>query len=173
MIILGLGSNVGDRLGYLRAAVRLLSGIMQDMQLTRIFESEALLSADATKDMNLPYLNMALSASCALAPDALLRELKRMEREIGRVDRGIWAPREIDMDILAMDTLCLESEGLNIPHKELLNRDFAMIPMRDIAPDWKYPLAGAYYNKTVREICAEKNYVLGANLRDTGFLING
>ena len=172
MIILALGSNIGDRLGYLTAAVRLLSGLLQDMTLSRIFESKAVLLPDATADMDMPFLNMAVKGRCTLPAELLLEKLKAFEQELGRVARGNWGPREIDIDILAMDHLVLETPKLCIPHKEMLNRDFAMVPMRDVAPDWKYPLSGPYHGKTVAEICVDKGYDVNETLRDSGLHIH-
>ena len=173
VIILGLGSNIGDRLGYLNAAVGLLSCVLTHMQYSRILESEAILPQDATPDMNRPFYNMAILGICSLAPEALLDELKRIEHEVGRQQRCKWGPREIDIDILAVDGMMLESPKLNIPHKELLNRDFALIPLADVAPDWRYPLGGIYNNQTALEIIAEKGYGLCDILRETGLSIHG
>lgn len=172
MIILGLGSNIGDRLGYLSAAVRGLGAVMQDMRLSRILESEAVLPPDATPEMNRPFLNMALRGTCHLAPEALLQQLKILETTLGRQQRCQWGPREIDMDILAMGGYVLESAALNIPHRELLNRDFALLPLADVAPEWTYPLPGEYFGKTPSQIIAGKGYGLNSRLRETGMAIH-
>lgn len=172
MIVLGLGSNIGDRLAYLTAAIHSLSTVLQDITLSRILESKALLPDNATKDMDIPFLNMALRANTLLPVEQLLAKLKGFEQDIGRVERCVWGPREIDIDILAMDDVVLESNALNIPHKELLNRDFALVPLCDVAGDWKYPVQGVYYDKTMIQICKEKNYHLNDTLRDSGLRIH-
>ena len=172
MIILGLGSNIGDRLAYLAAAVNKLSSLMQDLKHSRILESEALLPADATPDMNRPFLNMAISGTCTLAPEALLHELKRIEQEVGRIERCKWGPREIDIDILASDDCIFESPKLNIPHKELLNRDFALVSLAELTSSWIYPVRGIFYGKTAAEIMAMKQYSLSDKLRETGLKLH-
>ena len=172
MIILGLGSNIGDRLGYLRAAVRRLSMVVSDMRLSCIVESPAMLPPDAPPDMDHPFLNMAVSGHCKLVPQALFAEVKAIERDLGRVDRFVWGPREIDIDILAMDDLILETSELTIPHPGMLKRDFVMLPLADIAPGWKYPLTGPFYQFSAEKIVAAKGYVFSDKLVNTGFAID-
>ncbi len=159
-------------MAYLMGAVRELGEFTRDIRCSRIFESAALLPADATPEMNMPFLNMAVSARCELEPLALLEKLKQIETALGRQKRGFWGPREIDMDILAIDAVVLESDELNVPHKELLNRDFAIFPLMDVAPKWHYPVAGEFLGKTPADIIRAKGYMLGKQLHDTGCVIN-
>ena len=168
MVIIGLGSNIGDRLGYLVQAVRAISALLADMRLSRIFESAAILPENATPDMDLPYYNMAVRGETHLSPEALLAQLKLLENEIGREKNIRWGPRQIDMDILAMDGLRMDTPQLTIPHTELLNRDFAVLPFCDVAPDWIHPVV----RKTITAIRDEKNYALNPRLRDTGLSLH-
>jgi 2-amino-4-hydroxy-6-hydroxymethyldihydropteridine diphosphokinase / dihydropteroate synthase len=170
MVILGLGSNTGDRLAHLSAAVRELSGLLSDMRLSRVLEAEALLKPGAPESWNQPFLNMAVAGNTALSPQALFMQVKEIEQRIGRVARGVWAPREIDIDILAMDGLVLETPDLTIPHRELLNRDFALLPLTELAPDWHYPI-GPCQGKRAADIAREKDFALSACLKDTGMTI--
>jgi len=172
MVILGLGSNIGDREAYLAKAVKKLSVLLTDMRYSRVLESAALLPPDAPPEFNRPYLNMAVAGETDFAPQALLTEIKNIERELGRVERCNWGPREIDIDILAMDDTVLDAPPLFIPHRQLLNRDFVLLPLADVAPDWNYPLQGKYFGETAMEIIAAKKYALGTNLRDTGTIIH-
>jgi 2-amino-4-hydroxy-6-hydroxymethyldihydropteridine diphosphokinase len=170
MIILGLGSNMGERKDYLRRAIARLSACVSGIRLSHVFESSALLPADAPAEWNKPFLNMAISGQSSLSPDDLLAELKRVERDMGRQVRGFWGPREIDIDILAIDDVTLETPALNIPHHELLNRDFALLPLVDIAPDWKYPLEGTYKGWRAFDIAAAKGFKPCDALVDIGEL---
>jgi 2-amino-4-hydroxy-6-hydroxymethyldihydropteridine diphosphokinase len=172
MVILGLGSNIGEREAYLAAAVKKLSAVLADTRCSRVLESVALLPPDAPPEFNRPYLNMAVAGDTNLAPQTLLAAIKTIERELGRVERCNWGPREIDIDILAMDDTIINAPPLIIPHRELLNRDFVLLPLADVAPDWHYPLQSEYFGKTAAEIIAAKNYKLGKNLRDTGIIIH-
>jgi len=173
MVILGLGSNIGDRLAYLRAATEKLAPIVKDMRFSMIVESPAMLPAGATAEHDHPYLNMAVAGTTHLTPRQLLIEVKAIEREVGRIARGFWGAREIDIDILAMGTLTLQEDDLIIPHAGLLKRSFALIPLMQVAPDWRYPVAGEYHNQTAGQIVAALEYRLGDGLTDSGFSLHG
>jgi len=168
MVLLGLGSNVGDRMKYLDAAVRRLAVILTNTRLSRVFESRALLPENATPDMNLPYLNMVLAADTTHTPQALLADIKALEQALGRVQRQVWGPREIDIDILAMDDLVLDTPELSIPHPHMLARDFVLLPMADVAADWLYPVAGEHYGKPLNDLVQLYGYGTSEHLRDTG-----
>jgi 7,8-dihydro-6-hydroxymethylpterin-pyrophosphokinase len=68
------------------------------------------------------------------------------------VDRGRWGPREIDLDILAYADTVLESEALTLPHGGLLTRDFALLPLSEVAPEWRYPASGKYHGMRPEEL---------------------
>jgi 2-amino-4-hydroxy-6-hydroxymethyldihydropteridine diphosphokinase / dihydropteroate synthase len=171
MIILGLGSNTGDRLAFLSAAVKELLPHLTHARFSSILESEALLVEGSPANWNLPFLNMAIGGMTGLAPEALCAEIKAIEKKLGRVDRGKWAPREIDIDILAMDELVMQSQDLHIPHSELLNRDFALLPLAELVPEWRYPLTGEFYGHTARDIALAKGYALNGQLKQTGMSV--
>ncbi len=155
MIILGLGTNIGDRLDYLQRAVIYLGEKVLDITaISPIYESPALLKPNAPKDWNSAFLNMAIMGETNLTPQALLLQIKSIEKKIGRQYRGIWAPREIDIDILAYENLNIDESDLKIPHNALLVRDFALLPFADIAPNWRYPKPGKYNGKTAHEIAS-------------------
>jgi 2-amino-4-hydroxy-6-hydroxymethyldihydropteridine diphosphokinase len=103
---------------------------------------------------NIPYLNIAVAGETDLTPEALLRQVKAVERRIGRstVPAGLWAPREIDIDILAYGEYEIKMDNLNIPHCGLLERDFALLPFAEVEPNWRYPVKGAFYHKTMYEL---------------------
>lgn len=152
MVILGLGSNLGNRKAMLDAAITALADILTDMRCSAMLETPALLLEGSPAEWNIPFLNMAVAGECAFSPQDLLVRIKQLEQSLGRKDRGRWGPREIDIDILAMDDLVLELPELSVPHKELPNRSFALIPFAELAPDWRWPEAGEHYGKTVREL---------------------
>lgn len=168
MVLLGLGSNVGDRKAYLHDALQKLRNVLKNVRFSRVFESKALLPAGAGPDIDMPYLNMVLAGDTMLTPQALLSAVKAMETELGRKKRQVWGPREIDIDILAMGDHVMQTPELSLPHRELLKRDFVLLPMADVAPDWKYPVGGKYYGKSARELVQLLGYKESENLRDTG-----
>jgi 2-amino-4-hydroxy-6-hydroxymethyldihydropteridine diphosphokinase/dihydropteroate synthase len=155
MVILGLGSNVGDRLLNLREASQKIAKIVgvTIQRISPLYVSEALLPDHAPAEWNKPFLNLALSCETQLAPSEFLKQLKNIETVMGRQSHLLhWGPRIIDIDILAWDNLILQSENLTVPHIHLLNRPFALWPLADIAPLWSFPGSGQYQHKTAAEI---------------------
>lgn len=135
-VVLGLGCNLGKREIMLFRAVMALP--LTEVRCSAVYETPALLPEGATMGWNLPFLNMAVYGQTGLAPEALLAELKRIEKELGRKDRGHWGPREIDIDILVMEGVEMATESLTIPHAQLLKRDFALIPLAELMPGWMF-----------------------------------
>ena len=170
MIILGLGSNIGERKEYLHMAIERLSAFLSGIKLSHVYESRALLPEGAPPEWAQPFLNMAIGGEGTLSPEELLEEVKRIEREMGRQVRGFWGPREIDIDILAMDDVTLETPALNVPHHELLNRDFALLPLLDIAPGWTYPGDGTYKGWRACDIALARGFKASDALVDIGEL---
>lgn len=136
MVIIGLGSNVGGRDAMLDAAIAELAKILHNMRESKRYETAALLMPGSPPEWDVPFVNMAVAGECALAPQELLIALKGIEQKLGRQDRGRWAPREIDLDILAMDGVNIREVDLIVPHPELLKRYFALAPFVDVAPDF-------------------------------------
>lgn len=155
MIILGLGSNLGDRLENLRHAINALkkSHGLTIQQISPIYTSDALLPDNAPTDWDMSYLNLALRCETTLEPLALLKELKRIEFSIGRKPEGEhWGPRVIDIDILAWDERIIQTPELTVPHISLQERPFALWPLADIHPLWKFPFTGVTHGKTAAEM---------------------
>lgn len=152
MIILGLGSNIGDRLHHLRSALRLLKQHPQLHILTvsPVYISEALLPDNAPHDWNAPYFNLALGCQTTLSPHELLIALKNIEQQVGRTPDKAWGPRIIDIDLLAWDDLIHYDAKLHVPHEQLHQRPFALWPLADIEPYWVHPIL----KKTAAELIA-------------------
>ncbi len=119
-----------------------------------IFETKALVPPDAPDIWNLPYYNLVISGTTTLSPHALLAHLKGIEKALGRdLNAPRWAPRIIDLDILAWDEQVISHEGLTIPHPELFNRPFLLTLMASLRADWRYPVQGfPYSHLTLNEI---------------------
>lgn len=142
-ILLGLGTNLGDRLLNLRTAIARLEALLGPLQISSVYESPALLKEGSPAEWNRPYLNMAAKADCPIAPGALLTELKTIEMDMGRLpDAPTWSPRVIDIDILSHGESIIESSTLILPHPHIASRPFVLMPMMEIAPDWKHTLSG-------------------------------
>jgi 2-amino-4-hydroxy-6-hydroxymethyldihydropteridine diphosphokinase len=117
---LALGSNLGDRAGYLRSARTAL-----EREGIRILSASTVLETDPVGVTEQPtFLNQVLAVETELQPRSLLDAVKRLERELGRSPGPRWGPREIDIDILRYDERRVDEPGLRIPHPELGNRPF-------------------------------------------------
>jgi 2-amino-4-hydroxy-6-hydroxymethyldihydropteridine diphosphokinase len=134
---LGLGSNVGDRAGHLRAAVALLA--------ERGVEVEAVSSAYETEPvgevLDQPdFLNAAIRIRTGLEPEALLALCKEVEAERGRtLDAPRHSPRPLDVDLLLLGDLELTTDRLTIPHPEVTSRRFVLAPLLELDPDLTLP----------------------------------
>jgi 2-amino-4-hydroxy-6-hydroxymethyldihydropteridine diphosphokinase len=139
VVYLGLGSNVGDRAGYLHAALLWLagSGVITITAVSSLYETAPMEITDQPA-----FLNAVAAGQTSLAPLDLLRLLKDVERAVGRVQRVRYGPREVDLDILVYDDMVLASEELAIPHPSLRDRAFALVPLNEVAPGLVLPGSG-------------------------------
>ncbi|MGE3713896.1 MAG: 2-amino-4-hydroxy-6-hydroxymethyldihydropteridine diphosphokinase [Alphaproteobacteria bacterium] len=160
-IILGLGSNLGDRAANLSGAVRQLSQHVHGIHCSAVYESKAVLPEGAPLQWDIPYYNMALRGRVECSPKRLLSMVKEVEDALGRRQKERWAPREIDIDILAYEGEMAEDEGLIIPHPLLVERDFALVPLVELWPDWRHPVEC----KTATELCIQRGYKEHAGFR--------
>ena len=134
---LGLGSNLGDRLGNLREAVERLKPLGPLMAKSDVFETEPWGLKEQPS-----FLNACLTVSPALEPEALLAFVKDVERDMGRQKTVRWGARNIDIDILLMGDRVFNTEALQIPHVNLPNREFVLVPLMQILPRWRHPALG-------------------------------
>ena len=127
---LALGSNLGDRAGYLQAARAALPGAgITLVRASRVAETEPIGVEDQPR-----FLNQVLEVETSLEPRPLLDTVKDIERQLGRTARQRWGPREIDIDILRYDGLTVDEPGLHIPHPQLQNRPFLLELLEDLKP---------------------------------------
>jgi 2-amino-4-hydroxy-6-hydroxymethyldihydropteridine diphosphokinase len=136
-IVLGFGSNVGNRLKNLKAGIKEISlthGI-DFLALSSIYETEPW-GFTAQRD----YLNCTGVFLCRLTPGELIRTVKKAEKKLGRLKRGKWRPREIDIDILFYGSDIYKSKKLVIPHPHLHERNFVLKPLAEIMPRFIHPL---------------------------------
>src|SRR3990167_1301137 len=142
MVILGLGSNVGDRLLNLRKALSAIQQLdnLKVVQVSPIYLSDALLPESAPPDWDMPFLNLAVRCETTLDVFDLLQKLKNIEWSIGRKPEiRHWGPRVIDIDIFIFNDLIIDNEQLTIPHVKLRERPFGLWPLADVAPFWVDP----------------------------------
>ena len=125
--LLGLGSNVGDRLAHLRSAVATLPGVRT---VSDVYETEPVGGPEQGR-----YLNIVVAIETELAPHALLGVCHRIESAAGRVRDIRWGPRTLDVDILWIDGITVDDADLQVPHPRMWERRFVLQPLADIAPD--------------------------------------
>lgn len=137
---LGLGSNLGNRMAFLRSGRDTLvsqPGINL-VKASGIYETEAV----GGPPDNPLFLNTVLEITTGLAPQELLDACLSVEDEFGRSRPVRWAPRTLDIDILFYEDLVVCEEALIIPHPRLHERAFVLAPLLEIAPDFRHPLLG-------------------------------
>lgn len=134
---LGLGSNVGDRAGHLRAAVELLGENGVEIEaVSSTYETEPVGEALDQPD----FLNAAVRIRTDLEPEALLDLCKRIEAERGRaLDAPRHSPRPLDVDLLLLGDLELSTERLTLPHREVTSRRFVLVPLLELDPELALP----------------------------------
>jgi len=143
-VFLALGSNLGDRAAQLREALqRLQAGGAEILQASSIHETSALMPDGAPPEWDCPYLNQVVEVVTAHAPLELLRITQGIEREMGRRPAARWAPRVIDLDLLACGDVVLDTPELTLPHPQMHRRRFVLAPLCEIAPRWRHPSLGA------------------------------
>jgi dihydroneopterin aldolase / 2-amino-4-hydroxy-6-hydroxymethyldihydropteridine diphosphokinase len=138
--ILALGSNLGDRAGFLRFATRHVGNVISQSQ---VYETAPV----GGPDNQGAYLNMVVAIDTALDPFALLRRCQRVEMAAGRERKVHWGPRTLDVDVLFYDDVNMQSPALSIPHPRINERGFVLAPLHDIAPE-RVP---ANWNELVHE----------------------
>lgn len=145
-VIIGLGSNQGERMVTLASASQSLPPKVLVIQHSPIYETRPWGFSDQPD-----FLNQVVIAQTELTPSDLLAYLKQLEVRLGRTPTFRNGPRVIDLDILFYDDLIFESPTLTIPHPGVASRAFVLAPLADIAPDFCHPVCG----KTMRELLAE------------------
>jgi 2-amino-4-hydroxy-6-hydroxymethyldihydropteridine diphosphokinase len=131
---LGLGSNVGDRLGHLRAAAEALP-------VPVVSRSSVYLTEPQGEVRDQPdFLNAAVQIETELGPEPLLQLVKGVEAELGRdFDQVRHGPRVIDIDLLLLGDIEYASDRLTLPHREVLSRGFVLVPLLELDPELTLP----------------------------------
>jgi pantoate--beta-alanine ligase len=147
--LLGLGSNLGERVANLRAALDELRGhsALKLLRHSSLMES-APIGGPAEQRR---YLNAAAVIETSLAPHDLMAVLLGIEGKLGRIRSEPWGPRTIDLDILLYGDQTIESPAAIVPHPRFAERRFALAPAAEIAGDWRHPTS----QKTINQLLAD------------------
>jgi len=122
----------------------------------RVLRFSRLWQSPAWPDPTEPtYVNAVAQVVTTLPPFALLRTLRGIERQFGRRRSFRNAPRTLDLDLLSYETLCLRTLHLTLPHPGIESRAFVLLPMRDVAPNWRLPGRDKALDRLVRSLSEE------------------
>ena len=144
-VLIGLGSNVGDRLAHLRKAVDGLRSVFRKVEVSNVYET-----APIGVSLQPPFLNAAVRGETIVGPQRLFFWTKSLELAAGRRPGARLGPRQLDLDIIAFGDLVVATPRLYIPHIAYAERGFVLAPLADLAPDLALPGADA----TVRALDA-------------------
>lgn len=144
----GLGGNLGDAVATLRAALAALPALPG----TRLLRASRLYRTPAWGRREQPdFINAVAVLDTQLDARGLLDALLGLERDFGRDrdDAQRWGPRTLDLDLLLYGDMIVDQPGLHVPHPHLVERAFVLVPLCEIAPEWRIPGHGS-----VRTACA-------------------
>ena len=147
IVYLSLGSNQGDRIGYVQQATSLLN-LTENISIIRtsaFYETEPWnMSTDTW------FVNAVIELKTSLSPEDLLNECRRIEQQLGRTPKETagYADRTIDIDILFYGKEIINEKNLIIPHKYLHLRAFTLVPLLELIPDFEHPVL----HKTISEL---------------------
>ena len=138
-MLIAVGSNVGDRLGWLRMARRRIAALPDTTSTaaSAVYETDAVGGPPQGR-----YLNACIAVETGLTPLVLLGDLLAIEHEAGRVRTGPDEPRTLDLDLLLFGRHEMAGDRLVVPHPRFVRRAFALVPAADVAGAWEVPPGG-------------------------------
>ncbi|RRA95693.1 2-amino-4-hydroxy-6-hydroxymethyldihydropteridine diphosphokinase [Paenimyroides viscosum] len=136
-VVLALGSNLGNKKENLQNAVNQIHS-----RIGFIAQASAIYETPSWGFDSFPFYNMCLLIHTNLSPEKVLTEIKQVEKILGRTAKTSdnYEARTVDIDIVYFNDFVFDSNNLQIPHKELQNRQFVLMPLNDLIFDWKHPV---------------------------------
>ena len=148
-ILVGVGSNLGDREFLIRKAVE----AMRDLPRTLVVRVSSLYDSDPVGEIDQPaFLNAVVWLETTLAPRELLWHLLLIEKRMGRVRSQRWGPRPIDLDLLFYGDETVDEPDLKVPHPEASLRAFVLLPLMELDPNFVHPTTGESIRKMIKKI---------------------
>ncbi len=145
-VALALGSNMHNPRQQLISAIELLGEFITEIKIAKIYKSSPFGFTEQED-----FYNTCISGYTTLEPAKLLIALKKLEKQQGKQELFVNGPRVIDLDIVFFEDYNLTYGWLQIPHPAMHERDFVLLPLSDIEPDWVHPIN----KKTVKEMLAQ------------------
>ncbi len=160
-VFLILGGNLGDRYAFMNAAKKsLIENAGNILSQSSVYETEPWGFEHENQ-----FLNQVIFLETFLEPLALLKEIKKIEKNLGRIkSKERYSARVIDIDILFYDRLIITSPKLTIPHPEIPNRRFVLEPLAELDADFVHPVSGLSV-RVILENCLDKGIVKDYNER--------
>jgi 2-amino-4-hydroxy-6-hydroxymethyldihydropteridine diphosphokinase len=141
------GGNIGDRMHYLfRAKEEISRRCGNILQESSVYETAAWGNEDQEA-----FLNQVLKIKTALQPHQLLKSILEIEKDIGRKRELKYGPRTVDIDILFFNDEVIDQEGLKVPHPQMQNRKFVLVPLNEMAAEKIHPV----FDKSVSQLLTE------------------
>jgi len=143
-VYLAFGSNLGDRGHNIQAAITQLERFgVKMIRSSKLYETEPVGKTDQPE-----FYNLVAEFHTSHSAEDLMLHIQTVERALKRVRKEKWGPRTIDIDVLFYGDRIISLPGLNVPHPRIQERNFVLIPLNEIAPDFVHPI----YKKSVREL---------------------
>ncbi len=150
LVYAGLGSNLGNRAGYIAQAKDLI-----------VSDAGAIIIAESSISETIPvdyvdqplFINQIIKIETDADPETLLKSFKKIEKKIGRKKRFSKGPREIDIDILLYDNIVYNSKNLVIPHEGILKRGFILEHLVELDPELEDPVTHKKYREVLNNGC--------------------
>ncbi len=159
IVYLSLGSNQGDRIGNLHKAVEAIDNqVGKVLEISSYYETEPWGFTDNTN-----FINQVAKIQSNLSAEQILKVTQSIEQQLGRkriVSNQRYSSRKIDIDILFADDLVINTENLTIPHLHIHKRNFVLLPMSEISPEFVHPIM----KKTISQLCKECDDTMEAKI---------
>lgn len=151
VVLLGLGANLGDVLSRFQRAIQSLAASLSDVRTSAVYRTPPV-----TADVQPDYLNAVVRGRTLWTPYETLALARELEAAAGRTRPYPHAPRTLDIDLLFHGTSVIHQAELDVPHPRWSERAFVVVPLLDVAPEWKDPETG----RTVAEVAAERGWTV-------------
>lgn len=158
-VFIGIGSNLGNRREHYQTALERIEALPN----THIAKCSSLYESEPIGDAKNWYLNGAIELETDFDPQKLLSRLQKIEQTMGRkktAQTKKWASRKIDLDILLFDNYVVDDERLKIPHPEMHQRRFVLLPLSELAPQFTHPHLGSTISQLLAAVKDDKRVFL-------------